>query len=76
MDTLKTLPLVFTDPQELNVTFNLFTRNNRNNRQIFSYGINDRSIQESEFKAERKTKFIVHGYRDKYEEDGWMAVRD
>ncbi|XP_044518525.1 pancreatic lipase-related protein 2-like [Gracilinanus agilis] len=64
----KTLPW---SPEEINIRFLLYTNENQNNFQIIDP--NDPStIEGSNFKTDRKTRFIIHGFIDKGEES-WLS---
>ncbi|KAM4636850.1 pancreatic triacylglycerol lipase-like isoform 1-T2 [Discoglossus pictus] len=58
-------------PEKINTRFLLFTRQNLNNFQDIN-AINPSTISASNFKTSRKTRFIIHGYIDKGEEN-WLT---
>uniref|UniRef100_A0A674HM46 Triacylglycerol lipase n=1 Tax=Taeniopygia guttata TaxID=59729 RepID=A0A674HM46_TAEGU len=48
-------------PEEMNITFSLYTRETGNNSQVIS-AINSSTIQKSHFSSHRNTTFIIHGF--------------
>uniref|UniRef100_A0A8C3MZ47 Triacylglycerol lipase n=1 Tax=Geospiza parvula TaxID=87175 RepID=A0A8C3MZ47_GEOPR len=48
-------------PEEMNISFSLYTRETGNNSQVIS-AINSSTIQKSHFSSHRKTSFIIHGF--------------
>uniref|UniRef100_H0VNP7 Triacylglycerol lipase n=1 Tax=Cavia porcellus TaxID=10141 RepID=H0VNP7_CAVPO len=64
---LKGLPW---DPSAINVRFLLYTNENPNNYQRIT--ADSSVIRSSNFKTDRKTRFIIHGFIDKGEEN-WLA---
>ncbi|KAI4874276.1 hypothetical protein NFI96_028462 [Prochilodus magdalenae] len=56
-------------PEQMNTRFLLFTRETNNNYQEISANIN--SISGSSYKSNRKTRFIIHGFIDKGDEN-WL----
>uniref|UniRef100_W5N013 Triacylglycerol lipase n=1 Tax=Lepisosteus oculatus TaxID=7918 RepID=W5N013_LEPOC len=58
-------------PERINTRFLLFTRQNSNSFQDIT-AINPSTISASNFRSNRKTRFIIHGFIDKGEE-GWVT---
>uniref|UniRef100_U3JHR1 Triacylglycerol lipase n=1 Tax=Ficedula albicollis TaxID=59894 RepID=U3JHR1_FICAL len=48
-------------PEEMNISFSLYTRETGNNSQVIS-AINSSTIPKSHFSSRRKTSFIIHGF--------------
>ncbi|KAG8435844.1 hypothetical protein GDO86_013698, partial [Hymenochirus boettgeri] len=59
-------------PEKMNVRFLLYTRKNRNNYQVL-LAFNYKSISSSNFRSFRKTRFIIHGFRNSGE-DPWLLA--
>ncbi|XP_013371212.1 PREDICTED: pancreatic triacylglycerol lipase isoform X1 [Chinchilla lanigera] len=69
---LKVLPW---SPTSINTRFLLYTNENPNNyqvRMLIAITADSSSIKNSNFKTNRKTRFIIHGFIDKGEEN-WLA---
>ncbi|XP_055976711.1 pancreatic triacylglycerol lipase [Sorex fumeus] len=64
---LKILPWA---PKDVNTRFLLYTNENQDNYQEISADLD--VISSSNFKTNRKTRFIIHGFIDKGEE-GWLS---
>ncbi|XP_047617070.1 pancreatic triacylglycerol lipase [Phacochoerus africanus] len=64
---LKILPW---DPKDVNTRFLLYTNNNQNNYQELV--ADPSAIRNSNFRVDRKTRFIIHGFIDKGEE-AWLS---
>ncbi|KAM5272342.1 pancreatic triacylglycerol lipase [Ctenodactylus gundi] len=64
---LKVLPW---SPSDINTRFLLYTNENQNNYQAVVADAS--SIRNSNFRTDRKTRFIIHGFIDKGEES-WLA---
>jgi hypothetical protein len=62
------------NPQDMDVTFLVFTSNNKYTPDIFNYTPSDQTITNSHFNGGRETKMITHGWIDRYEETGWLGV--
>ena len=62
-------------PNAMGVQFLLFTCNNTDIPQKFSYLSKANEWRNSNFNLTAITKFIVHGWTETYSEDTWMAVR-
>ncbi|NP_001089627.1 uncharacterized protein LOC734687 precursor [Xenopus laevis] len=58
-------------PEKINTRFLLFTQQNSNSFQEIS-AINPSTISSSNFRTNRKTRFIIHGFIDKGEES-WLT---
>ncbi|KAM9197643.1 pancreatic lipase-related protein 2-like [Dugong dugon] len=58
------------DPKDIDTRFLLYTNENQNNYQLISATDPD-TIEASNFKPDRKTRFIIHGFIDEGEE-GWL----
>jgi hypothetical protein len=61
-------------PEELNVTFSLYTCDNKYRPIVFNYKPDDNFILKSTFASTKKTKFIIHGYLDSYDDMEWTGV--
>jgi hypothetical protein len=61
-------------PEEIGVTFHLFTCKNRYKAIILNYTSDDQSIIDSTFDGNLKTKFIIHGFGASYDDMGWTGV--
>jgi hypothetical protein len=61
-------------PEELNVTFSLYTCDNKYKPITFNYKSDDKEILKSTFASTKKTKFVIHGYHGSYDEMGWTGV--
>ncbi|XP_027786114.2 pancreatic triacylglycerol lipase-like isoform X2 [Marmota flaviventris] len=66
---LKMLPWA---PGIVNTRFLLYTNENPNSYQVRILLADSSSIRSSNFKTNRKTRFIIHGFTDKGEEN-WLA---
>ncbi|OBS65905.1 hypothetical protein A6R68_05555, partial [Neotoma lepida] len=64
---LKALPW---SPSKINTRFLLYTNENPNNYQQITADAS--TIRNSNFKTNRKTRFIIHGFIDEGEED-WLS---
>ena len=62
------------NPQQIDMQFNLFTCDNKYRPVLFGYKPEDESIIKSPFDPKKKTKFIIHGFRDYYDDMYWMGV--
>ncbi|XP_039770299.1 pancreatic triacylglycerol lipase [Ornithorhynchus anatinus] len=65
---LKVLPW---SPEKINTRFLLYTNENPDNFQEL-YTTDPSTIQDSNFKIQRKTRFIIHGFIDQGEEN-WLS---
>ncbi|XP_030909766.2 pancreatic lipase-related protein 2-like [Melopsittacus undulatus] len=59
------------NPEDMNITFSLYTRETGNNSQLIS-AINCSTIQNSHFSSRRNTTFIIHGFGSTGKE-GWVV---
>ncbi|XP_037660562.1 pancreatic triacylglycerol lipase isoform X1 [Choloepus didactylus] len=66
---LKILPW---SPEDINTRFLLYTNENPDNFQVRELTADQPTIQSSNFKTNRKTRFIIHGFIDKGEES-WLS---
>lgn len=76
-DTIETIEFVqkgISQSLNFNVTFLLFTRQNRKNPEMFDHSALGIELNQSIFDANRRTKFIIHGYMSGYKTNNWMAV--
>ncbi|XP_073451926.1 pancreatic lipase-related protein 2-like [Aquarana catesbeiana] len=64
------IPRLPWSPEKINTRFLLYTRDNLNSYQEIS-AIQYKTIEESNFKTFRKTRFIIHGFLDNGEKS-WM----
>uniref|UniRef100_A0A8C9FT69 Triacylglycerol lipase n=1 Tax=Pavo cristatus TaxID=9049 RepID=A0A8C9FT69_PAVCR len=58
-------------PEEMNISFSLYTRETGNNSQVIS-AINSSTIQNSHFSPRRRTSFIIHGFSSTGKK-GWVV---
>uniref|UniRef100_A0A669PSY4 Triacylglycerol lipase n=1 Tax=Phasianus colchicus TaxID=9054 RepID=A0A669PSY4_PHACC len=58
-------------PEEMNISFSLYTRETGNNSQVIS-AINSSTIQNSHFSSHRRTSFIIHGFSSTGKK-GWVV---
>uniref|UniRef100_A0A8C3LM73 Triacylglycerol lipase n=1 Tax=Chrysolophus pictus TaxID=9089 RepID=A0A8C3LM73_CHRPC len=58
-------------PEEMNISFSLYTRETGNNSQVIS-AINSSTIQNSHFSPHRRTSFIIHGFSSTGKK-GWVV---
>lgn len=68
-------PLTFTpfSPEELDVTFNLFTQRNLYRPTELKYNTDVDQILAAGYDGAKKTKILIHGYRDSYDDMAWMG---
>ncbi|XP_043841868.1 inactive pancreatic lipase-related protein 1-like [Dromiciops gliroides] len=68
---IRPLKLLPWNPEKINTRFLLYTNENPNNFQILKPS-EPSTIEYTNFKTDRKTRFIIHGYIDKGE-DSWLS---
>ena len=62
------------EPEEIDVKFYLYTCQSPYRPYIMSWNVTDKMVNESPYIPKYRTIFIVHGFRDLYQEMNWMGV--
>lgn len=63
------------DPDTINATFSLFTKDNPFKPINFDHRLDKNRVLSSTFDANKRTKFIVHGFTESYAAAKWMEVK-
>ncbi|XP_015793291.2 inactive pancreatic lipase-related protein 1 [Tetranychus urticae] len=68
-------PITFApqSPEEINITFKLFTPENPYSSIDFKYNLEQFQLNNSPFDARKKVKFIIHGFTSSFDEMDWMG---
>lgn len=61
-------------PEEIDVKFYLYSCNSPFRPYTMTWNETDELVKKSPYISKHRTIFVVHGFRDMFEEMGWMGV--